>query len=60
MQSRLATLYPDRIDEFERTLWLYPLAVDFWKELAGKLDEDVAERVVAGVAVRRECETWRR
>ena len=41
MQSRLARLYPDRIDEFERTLWLYPLAVEFWKKLAATLEEDI-------------------
>ena len=51
MQSRLATLYPDRIDEFERTLWLYPLAVEFWKELAEKLGEDVELRITGGLMV---------
>lgn len=51
MQSRLATLYPARIDEFERTLWLYPLAVEFWRELAERLGEDVELRITGGLMV---------
>jgi glycine/D-amino acid oxidase-like deaminating enzyme len=51
MQSRLASLYPERIDEFERTLWLYPLAVELWKQLAERLEEDIELRITGGLMV---------
>jgi glycine/D-amino acid oxidase-like deaminating enzyme len=59
MQSRIATFYPDRIDELERTLWLYPLAVEFWKELADKLEEDVELRMTGGLMVAEDDEQMR-
>ena len=34
MQSRLVRLFPERLPAYKRTLSLYPMAVDFWRELA--------------------------
>jgi glycine/D-amino acid oxidase-like deaminating enzyme len=59
MQSRIATFYPDRIDELERTLWLYPLAVEFWKELADRLDGDIELRISGGLMVAEDDEQMR-
>ena len=56
LQSRLARLYPDRADDVERTLWLYPLAVKFWQELASKLDQDVEFRITGGLMVAEDGE----
>lgn len=47
MQSRLVRLFPERLPAYKRTLSLYPMAVDFWKDIASELDEDV-ELVFAG------------
>ncbi len=66
MQSRLVREFPERLADYERTLWLYPLAVEFWRELAHDLDEDIELVINGGLMVagsdealdslRRKCE----
>lgn len=47
MQSRLMRLFPERVAEFEKTLDIYPRAVNFWREIAAGIDDDI-ELVISG------------
>ena len=51
MQSRLVRLFPERIEDYKKTLSLYPQAVDFWQEIAARLDEDVELVIKGGLMV---------
>jgi glycine/D-amino acid oxidase-like deaminating enzyme len=51
MQSRFMRLYPDLVPAFERALPLYPRAVRFWQELAGRLDTDIELTISGGLMV---------
>ncbi|MDJ0939043.1 MAG: FAD-binding oxidoreductase [Woeseiaceae bacterium] len=56
MQSRLIRLFPDRLEDFKRTLWLYPLAVEFWQQLAADLEDDVELVINGGLMVAEDAE----
>ena len=51
MQSRFMRLYPDLVPGLESALPLYPLAVAFWQEIAGRLGEDIELKVTGGLMV---------
>lgn len=51
MQSRVLQLFPERVQDYEQTLPIYPRAVDYWSEIAGQLDEDVELRIGGGLMV---------
>lgn len=51
MQSRFMRLYPDLVPGLEAALPLYPLAVEFWRELAGRLDTNIELNVSGGLMV---------
>ena len=59
MQSRFMRLYPDLVPGLESALPLYPLAVRFWQELAGQLDQDVELRITGGLMVAESHEQLR-
>ncbi|PYM66184.1 MAG: hypothetical protein DMD79_03265 [Candidatus Rokuibacteriota bacterium] len=59
MQSRFMRLYPDLVPGLESALPLYPLAVRFWQELAGQLDQDIEFRITGGLMVAESHEQFR-
>lgn len=56
MQSRLVRLFPERLPDYKKTLSLYPLAVEFWQEVAAELDEDVELVITGGLMVAEDAE----
>lgn len=51
MQSRFMRLFPDLVPAYEPTMPLYPLAVDYWREINELLDEHVEYQVNGGLMV---------
>jgi glycine/D-amino acid oxidase-like deaminating enzyme len=51
MQSRFVRLYPDLVPGLLASLPLYPLAVDFWRDVVRQLDADVQLNVSGGLMV---------
>jgi glycine/D-amino acid oxidase-like deaminating enzyme len=51
MQSRFMRLYPDLVPGLELALPLYPLAVQFWEELARRLDTGIDLNISGGLMV---------
>lgn len=51
MQSRFMRLYPDLVPGLELALPLYPLAVQFWQELARRLDTGIDLNLSGGLMV---------
>lgn len=56
MQSRIMRLFPERLHDYRRTLSLYPLAVEFWQEIAARLDEDIELAITGGLMVAEDGE----
>ena len=51
MQSRMERLFPERIENYLHTLPIYPRAIDYWAEIAGRLGEDVELRNTGGFMI---------
>ena len=51
MQSRMECLFPERIADYEKTLSIYPRAIDYWSEVVQWLDVDVEFHVGGGLMV---------
>ena len=51
LQSRLMQLFPERLPDYEKSLSMYPRAVQFWLETAPRLDADIDLRVTGGLMV---------
>ena len=56
MQSRLVRLFPERLPAYKKTLSLYPLAIEFWREIADRLDEDVELVITGGLMVAEDAD----
>ena len=54
MQSRMERMFPERVADYEKTLSIYPRAIDYWGELVKSLDDDVEFQVGGGLMV-AEC-----
>ncbi|MBT8079886.1 MAG: FAD-binding oxidoreductase [Gammaproteobacteria bacterium] len=51
MQSRVLRLFPQRMPDYEKTVAIYPRAVDFWQRLAAELGEDIDLRIGGGLMI---------
>ena len=51
MQSRFMRLYPHLVAGLEAALPLYPVAVQFWRDLAGRLDRGIELNISGGLMV---------
>jgi len=51
MQSRLIQMFPKRVPDFEKTLSIYPRAIDYWTEIADQLDDDIEISICGGLMV---------
>jgi len=51
MQSRLMRLFPGRLADYQKTMPIYPRAVDYWAVIANELDEDVELQIGGGLMV---------
>ena len=51
MQSRMERLFPERIEDYRHTLPIYPRAIDYWAEIAGRFGEDVEFRSTGGFMI---------
>ena len=55
MQSRMERLFPDQVADYEKTLSIYPRAIDYWSEVVAWLDEDVEFHIGGGLMVAESC-----
>lgn len=60
MQSRVRRQFPERYDDFVKTLPIYPRAVDYWFEIAGMLDRDIGLSTIGGLMVADDAEQMQR
>lgn len=51
MQSRFIRLYPELVDNLERSLALYPAGAQRWRDLASELDADMEIKASGGLMV---------
>ena len=51
MQSRMERQFPGRIPDYLQMLPTYPRAIDFWGEVARRLDEDIEFRITGGLMI---------
>lgn len=51
MQSRMERLFPDRVADYQKTLGIYPRAIDYWADIATELDEDIEYRLNGGLMI---------
>ena len=51
MQSRMERQFPERIENYLHTLPIYPRAIDYWAEIAGRLGEDIEFRNTGGFMI---------
>lgn len=51
MQSRMERLFPERVSDYQKTLSIYPRAIDYWAEVAGLLDDDIEFHLGGGLMV---------
>ena len=51
MQSRMERLFPERVDEYQKSLSMYPRAIDYWAEIAGLLDDDIEFQLGGGLMI---------
>lgn len=51
MQSRMERMFPERVDDYQKTLAIYPRAIDYWAEIASQLDEDIEYHVGGGLMI---------
>ena len=51
MQSRMEELFPDRIADYEKTLSIYPRAIDFWSEIVEMLNDDIELDLGGGLMI---------
>ena len=51
MQSRMERLFPERVADYEKTLSIYPRAIDYWSEIAADLDCDIDYQICGGLMI---------
>ena len=51
MQSRLLRMFPERIPDYEKTQFIYPRAVEYWQEIAERLNENIELKVSGGLMI---------
>jgi glycine/D-amino acid oxidase-like deaminating enzyme len=51
MQSRLLRLFPERLEDYQTTLPIYPRAVDYWHAIADGLGDDIELRTSGGLMI---------
>lgn len=51
MQSRMERMFPERVADYQKTLAIYPRAIDYWAEIATQLDEDIEYRLGGGLMI---------
>jgi len=56
LQSRTDRMFPHRVADFEKTLSIYPRAIDYWEETAQRLDEDVELKIEGGLMIAENAE----
>ena len=51
MQSRMERLFPERVADYQETLAIYPRAIDYWADIANRLDEDIEYQLGGGLMI---------
>jgi glycine/D-amino acid oxidase-like deaminating enzyme len=51
MQSRMERLFPQRVADYEKTLSIYPRAVDYWLEIGQRLEQDIEISIGGGLMI---------
>lgn len=51
MQSRMERMFPERVADYQKTLAIYPRAIDYWAEIATQLAEDIEYQVGGGLMI---------
>ena len=51
MQSRMERLFPERVADYQETLAIYPRAIDYWADIANRLDEDIEYQLCGGLMI---------
>ena len=51
MQSRMERQFPGRIPDYLQMLPTYPRAIDYWGEIARRLNEDIEYRITGGLMI---------
>jgi glycine/D-amino acid oxidase-like deaminating enzyme len=51
MQSRMERLFPERVADYQETLGIYPRAIDYWADIAKRLDEDIEYQLGGGLMI---------
>ena len=51
MQSRFMRMFPDLVPAYEPTMPIYPLAVDYWREIDDGLEEYIELQINGGLVV---------
>ena len=50
-QSRMDRMFPERVADYQKTLAIYPRAIDQWAEIAKLLDEDIEYQLGGGLMI---------
>ena len=56
MQSRMEREFPKRIGHYQKTLSIYPSAIDYWADIARQLGVDIEYRITGGLMVAENCQ----
>ena len=51
MQSRMERQFPKRVEQYQKTLSMYPRAIDYWADVARQLGVDIEYRITGGLMV---------
>jgi glycine/D-amino acid oxidase-like deaminating enzyme len=60
MQSRMERLFPERVADYEKTLSIYPRAVDYWLEIGQRLEQDVELSIGGGLMIAEDQDQLKR